>query len=376
MSVQLVSTADGRVLWSGDSFHRSLSNVITLENELVRSVAAAIRPKLGSEEANRITKRYTESPEAYQLYLKGRYFWNERTEADLKKAIHYFNYALEKDPNCALAYVGLADSYALLNYYGASPPGDSFPKAKEAAEKALKIDDTLAEAHASVAYIKRAYDWDWAGAEREFKRAIELNPNYATAHFWYGEYLTYLGRFDEGIAEIQRAQELDPLSPIISGSVGWAFHMARQPDRAISQLRQTLQLDPDFAMTHFYLGMAYEGKQMYPEAIAAYRKAQEISPAGPGIVGLGHAYAMSAMKDEARTILDEVKQRVEKNEIRPPSVAIIYAGLNDADRAFEWMEKAYEQRAEGVVYLKAQPYFDNLRSDPRRADFLRRIGLE
>jgi tetratricopeptide (TPR) repeat protein len=164
--------------------------------------------------------------------------------------------------------------------------------------------------------------------------------------------------------------------PIISGSVGWALHMARRPDEAIDQLRKTLQLDPEFAMTHFYFGMAYESKQLYPQAVAAYRKAHEISPAGPGIVGLGYAYAMSGMKIEAQTILDEVKQRAEKNEIRPPSVPIVYAGLNDADAAFEWMEKAYEQRAEGVVYLKAQPYFDNLRADPRRAAFLHRIGLE
>ena len=337
---------------------------------------AAIRPKLGSEQASRITKRYTESPEAYQLYLKGRYFWNERTEADIKKAISYFNHAVEKDPNYALAYAGVADSYALLSYYGASPPSDSFPKARQAAEKALKIDDNLAEAHASLAYIKRAYEWDWAGAEREFKRAIELNPNYATAHFWYGEHLTYLGRFEEGIAEIRRAEELDPLSPIIAGSVGWALHMARQSDRAIEKLHKVLQMDPDFAMTHFYLGMAYEGKQMYDAAIDEYRKSAELSPAGPGIVGLGHAYAMSGSIDAAQKILDELIQRTAKNQARPTTVAIVYAGLNDSDHAFKWMEKAFDQRAEGVVYLKAQPYLDNLRSDPRRAAFLKRIGLE
>ena len=188
--------------------------------------------------------------------------------------------------------------------------------------------------------------------------------------------MTYLGRFEEGIAQIKLAEELDPLSPINSGSVGWAFHMARQPDAAIEQLHKTLEMDPDFVMTHFYLGMAYEGKGMYQEAIAAYRKAHEISPAGPGIVGLGHAYAMSGMKQEAQTILDELKQRVENNQARPSAVAIVYAGLNDIDSAFEWMDKAYEQRAEGVVYLKAQPYFDNLRSDPRRGAFLQRIGLE
>lgn len=374
VAVQLVSATDGRLLWSGENFD-SFSNVFRLENELIRSVAAAIRPNLGNEQESRITKRYTESPEAYQLYLKGRYFWNERTEADIRKAIHYFNYALEKDPNYALAYAGLADSYALLNYYDGSAPTDSFPKARDLAEKAVKIDDTLSEAHAALAYVKRAYDWDWTGAEREFKRAIELDPNYATAHFWYGEHLTYLGRFDEGIAEIRRAEELDPLSPIISGSVGWALHMARQPDPAIEQLHRTLELDPDFAMTHFYLGMAYEGKQMYNAAIDEYRKSADLSPLGPGIVGLGHAYAVSGMRDQARKVLDELMKRVGKNQARPTTLAIVYAGLKDGDHAFEWMEKAYEQRAEGVVYLKAQPYFDNLRSDPRRAAFLQRIGL-
>ncbi len=375
VDIRLVSADDSRVLWTL-SADRPLNDFVAIEDELARGISAALRPALKMPAAQRVAKTHTPNSEAYQCYLKGRFLWNKRTAEDIRKSIDYFNQAIEADPGYPLAYAGLADAFALLNYYDGSRPSESFPKSARAAEKALQIDDTLAEAHASLAYTKRAYEWDWAGAEREFRRAIELNPNYATAHFWYGEHLVYLGRFEEGIAEIKRAEELDPLSMIISGSLGWAFHMARQPDRAIAQVRKTLDLDPNFSMTHFYLGMAYEGKEMYREAIAAYQKAAELSPKGPGIVGLGHAYAKLGMKDEAQAVLTELKQRVENNQARPSAPAIVCAGLDDADCAFEWMERAYAEHAEGVVYLKAQPFFDGLRSDPRRIAFLRRIGLD
>ncbi|MDQ3547034.1 MAG: tetratricopeptide repeat protein [Verrucomicrobiota bacterium] len=373
--LRLVSTKDGKVLWSTETSEQPMNDLLKVENGLAQKVSAALRPQLEKEQAAKLARGQTQVPEAHQAYLKGLYFWNKRTFDDLEKSVSYFKQAIEKDPGYALAHAGLANAYALLNYYGGSEPDQTYPKAREAAQRAIKLDPSLAQAHTALAYIMRAYDWDWAGAEREFQRAIALNPNYATAHFWYGEQLSLLGRFDEGIAEIQRAEEIDPLSPIISGSVGWAYHMARQPDRAIAQLQKALELDPNYAMTHFYLGMAYEGKGMSEEAIAAYRKSQEISPLGPGIVGLGHAYAASGRHDEARRILQQLVERVAHHQARPTGVAIVAAGLNDADTAFAWLERAYEERAEGVMYLKAQPYFDNLRSDPRRPAFLQRIGL-
>lgn len=373
--LRLVSTKDGKVIWSTETLEQPMSELFQLEDGLSRSVSAALRPELEREEAAQLARGQTKSLQAQQAYFKGLYFWNKRTFDDLQKSVGYFNDAIDKDPGYALAHAGLADAYALFNYYGGSHPDEVYPKARQAAQRALELDEGLAQAHASLAYIKRAYDWDWAGAEREFRRAIELNPNYATAHFWYGEQLSLLGRFDEGIAEIQRAEEIDPLSPIICSSVGWAFHMARQPDRAIAQLQKSLELDRNYAMTHFYLGMAYEAKEMYPEAITAYRKSEEIYPLGPAIVGLGHAYAGWGRPEEARRILQQLVERVAHHQARPTGVAIVAAGLNDADTAFKWMDRAYEERAEGVVYLKAQPYLDNLRSDPRRAAFLRRIGL-
>ncbi|MGA9344821.1 MAG: tetratricopeptide repeat protein, partial [Nocardioidaceae bacterium] len=325
--LRLVSTRDGNVLWATETSDQPQRDLFRLQDGLARSVSAALRPALAAGSAARPLHGQTTVAEAYQAYLKGRFFWNKRTFDDLEKSILYFNQAIEQDPTYALAYAGLADSYALLNYYGGSDPAQSYAKARRAAEQALEIDESQSEVHTSLAYIKRAYDWDWAGAEREFKRAIELNANYATAHFWYGEFLTYFGRFEEGIAEIQRAEELDPLSPIISGSLGWAYYMARQHDRALAQLQKTLDLDRNYAMTHFILGMAYEGKGRYPEAIAAYLKSQEISPLGPGIVGLGHAYAVSGREAEARLIFEELKERMAKNQSQPTSLMIVAAGL-------------------------------------------------
>lgn len=372
--LRLVRTKDGKVLWSTQTSADTVADLFQVEDGLAQSLTVALRPELAEKSASLFAREPT-SPEALQAYLKGVYFLNKRTADDLERSIIYFKQAIERDPKYALAYAGLADAHALLNYYGGARADESYPPARQAAERALELDESLAQAHASLAYIKRAYDWDWAGAEREFKRAIELNPNYATAHFWYGEQLSLLGRFEEGIAEISRAAEIDPLSPIISASLGWAYHMAGKPDLAIAQLEKTLELDRNYAMTHFYLGMAYEGKGMYGDAINAYAKSQEISPLGPGIVGLGHAYGMSERRGEAERILQELKERVEKHQARPTGMAIVAAGLGDADSVFAWMERAYEERAEGVIYLKAQPYFANVRADPRRAVYLQRLGL-
>jgi len=276
----------------------------------------------------------------------------------------------------AVSYGGLAEAYTLSSYYSAVPPRETFPKAKAAAEKALEIDDTLVEALTTQAYVKFIYDWDFPAAEKDFLKAFELNPNYAPARFWYGECLIYLGRFVEGIAQINRAQQLDPLSLVYSSNLGWAYHIARQDDQAITQLQKVLESDRSFHMAYFYLGMAYESKGMYKEAIAAYEKSRDLSGGYPGITGLGHAYAVSGRRDEALKIVAQMESDAKQsNRIRATAFSIIFAGLNDRDKAFEWLEKAYEQRYEGVIFVKVQPYYDNLRSDPRYYELLKRIGL-
>ena len=371
VTVRLLRVSDGVSLWA-EKFDERLTDIFALQDSISLRVAQAL--KVGDGE--RLKKRYTEDPEAYQAYLKGRYFWHKRTDEETRKALAYFREAIDKDPLYALAYSGLAEAYTTSSYYSGVLPRDAFPKAKAAAERALEIDSTLPEALSTLAYVRFIYDWDFEGSDRDFKRALELNPNYATARFWHGECLIYRGRFEEGIAEIKRAQELDPLSPVFGANLGWAYHMARQYDRAIEQIQKVLEMDGDFPMAYFYLGMAYEQKGMFEKSIAAYKRSTELTGGYPGRLGLGHAYAMSGRPQEAEKILDELEQQVRAGKrVRPTSFAIIYAALNDRDKAFEWLEKAYEERYEGVLYLKYQPYYDNLRSDPRYLDLLRRIGL-
>jgi tetratricopeptide (TPR) repeat protein len=323
-----------------------------------------------------VAKRPTQNVEAYELYLKGRYYWNKRTEEGFRRAIEYFGEATEKDRNYGLAYAGLADSYILLGEYGLLPAKEAYAKAREAATKALELDDTLAEAHAALADVKIDYDWDWAGAEREFRRAIELNPGYATAHQWYGELLSSLGRHEEALAEIKRAQQLDPLSLIINTSSGWILLGAGRDDLAIEQLRKTLEIDPNFARAHGDLGMAYLRKGNFPEAVAEFQRAATLSS---NIIdyqsGLGHAYARAGKHTEARKLLYELKEHSKQRYVSWYDFAAIYAGLGEKDQAFALLEKAYEQRDPKVTWAKVDPSLDPLRSDPRFQDLLRRIGL-
>src|SRR5713226_5381496 len=275
-------------------------------------------------------KRYTENPEAHQLYLKGRYLWNRRTGETLKRAAEYFQQAIDKDPGYALAWAGLADCYAVYSFYDVLPPREAAPKAKEAASKALELDDTLAEPHAALGYVKTHYEWDWAGAEREFKRAIELNPNYATAHFWYGNCLEATGRLDEAIAEANRAQEADPLSLAISSAAGRKLYFARRYDQAIEHLRKTLEMDPRFSRTHWFLAMAYEQVARQDEAIAECQKALSLSGREPAVLGvLGHAYAVSGKRAEAQKVLAELKDLSNRRYVAPFDIVLIYAGLGD-----------------------------------------------
>jgi len=376
VQVELVDVDKGAQLW-GDQYNRKLADILQLQSDISREISDKLRLRLTGEQKTRMAKRPTENIEAYQLYLKGRYYWNKRTDEGFQKAIEYFSEASQKDRNYALAHAGLADSYLLLGGYGLLPAKEAYAKGREATTKALELDDTLAEAHNALATVKSEYEWNWPGAEREFRRAIELNPGYATAHQWYGELLSQLGRHEEALAEINQAQQLDPLSLIINASRGWLLLTAGRDDLAIEQLRRTLEIDPHFAHAHFFLGYAYLRKGALAEAIAEFQRAITLSPNVPQYKsGLGHAYGRAGKSTEARKLLDELKEQSKRRYVSWCDFAAIYAGLGKKDRAFASLEKAYEQH--DVVLVRATSgwsSFDPLRSDPRFQDLVRRLGL-
>lgn len=375
IGTELVDVDNGWRLW-GEQYNRKLSDIIVVQEEIAKEISEKLRLRLTGGGKKRLGKRYTENTDAYRDYLKGRYYWNKMTEEGLKKSIGYFEQAIQKDPNYALAYAGLADSHSLFGFFSLLPPKEVMPRAKEAALKALAIDDGLAEAHASLAGIKKVYDWDWLAAEREYQRALELNPNYATAHHWYADYLSAVGRSQEALAEIQRAQELDPLSLVISMEVAWNLYMAREYDRAVEQSLKTLEMESDFSPAHYTLGLAYEQVARYEEAIAALQEARNTSGGNPvSLAALGHAYATAGRRREAMKTLNELRKISERSYVSPYWSAILYAGLGENAPAFEWLEKAYEERDVWLVWLKAEPRFDSLRSDPQFEDLLRRVGL-
>ena len=376
VAAELVDVANGWRLW-GEQYNRKRADILEVQDEIAQEITEWLHLRLTGEDKKRLTKRHTEDTEAYHLYLKGRYCWNKRTQEDLERGIEYFKQAIEKDPNFALAYAGLADSYYLLagTAYGALPSKEAIPRAKAAAQKALQIDDMLAEAHASMASVL-ASEWDWVGAEKEYKRSIELNPGYATVRQWYAFHLTEMGRLEEALVEAKRAHELDPLSIIISRDLGLVFYYARQPDRAIEQYQKTIELDPHFALAHQALGRAYLEKGMHQQAVEHIQRAASL--AGDSVAmsaALAHAYAVTGKKGEARTILGHLLERSRRSYVQPISIAVIYAGLGDKENAFEWLEKAYAERSVGLETLKVHPIFDGLRPDPRFQELLRRVGL-
>lgn len=373
VTVQLVSVRDGTPLWA-EKFDERFTDIFAVQDRISEQVARSLPLSLSSAEKEMLSKRYTANSEAYQLYLKGRYFSDKRTEEGLKRGLEHFQQAIDLDPNYALAYAGLADSYILLSMYGALPPKESLPRAKAMATKALEIDEKLAEAHISLAFARMTNDRDWSGAEVEFKRAIELNPNHATAHHWYAEYLASVKRHDEAIAEIERAQELDPVSLIVHTEVGRHFYYARQYDRAIEQLRKAVEMDPNFARAHQYLGRTYVKKGMYEEAVAECQKAWQLDNTPRTLGFLGYAYAVSGKRGAAQKVIEELKGESKRRYVSPYWIAVVYAGLGDTDGALEWLERLYEERSGFLIFLKVEPIFDSLRSDPRFADLLRRAG--
>ena len=374
ISTELVDARDNSHIW-GQQYDQKLADVIALRNEIAKEMTTALRMRLSGDDEKRMAKSYTANPEAYQDFLKGRYWLGKRTEETLNKGIEYFQQAIDQDPAYALAYAGLADSYSMLANFGFVPPKEAYPRAKEAALKALEIDDSVAEAHTSLGFIKTEYDWDWTGAEREFKRAIALNPSYATAYTFYGGALWDMGRPEEAIEELKRAVELDPVSPISNQFLAGAFYLARQYDQAIEQERKTLDLDANFIMAHRYLGLSYVQKSMYKEGIAEFEKAVAISSGNTLLLsGLGYAYAASGRRADAQKMLDQLSEISKQKYVPAAYRAYIYVALGEKDRAFESLERGYEERLISVI--RVDPAFDPLRSDPRFADLLRRMNLQ
>jgi TolB-like protein/DNA-binding winged helix-turn-helix (wHTH) protein/Tfp pilus assembly protein PilF len=375
ISMELMDVRDGSQLW-GKQYNRKLADTLAVQEDIAREVTDKLRLRLASVEEKRLTAHVTENAEAYQLYLKGRYHWNKRTPDGIQKAIESFQQAIEKDPGYALAYAGLADCYHVPA--NPLPPRKKMPLAKAASMKALQLDDTLVEAHTSLARVLFVYEWDWPAAEKEFKRAIELNSRYAPAHQWYGGYLTATGRFREADAEKKRALELEPLSLIMNFEVGLASYFSRNYNQAIDQFQKTLELDANFPPPHTFLAAAYEQKGMLKEATTAFQKAITVTQ-GPArtqaTAGLGYVYAVSGRKAEARKILAELQSLSEHRYVPATDTALIYAGLGDKDKAFAWLDKAYEEHSFSLSNLKVEPRFDPLRSDPRFADLLRSIGF-
>ncbi|HZE69257.1 MAG TPA: protein kinase [Pyrinomonadaceae bacterium] len=370
---ELVDVENNRQLW-GEQYDRKVSDLLALQTEISEEISNKLRLRwLTKTERQQITRNYTENTEAYQLYLKGRYYWNKRTSEGLSKAAVFFEQAIEKDPNYALAYSGLADSYSVPQ--NPIAPRDRMPKAKAAAMKAIELDDTLAEAHASLGNVKHIYDWDFAGAEKEFKRAIELNSNYTSAHHFYALLLASLGRWQEANDQIKRALELEPFSLIINSSAGRILYLEREYDQAIEQLRKALELDPNFARAHFFLGQVYQQKGLNEQAVAEFQKALQLDVNQYLLAGLGYAYATSGKRDEAMKVLDQLKDLSKQRYASSYGVAIIHLGLGEKDAAFESLEKAYQERSEGLSSLMVEPRWDSLRADPRFADLMRRVGL-
>ena len=365
VNVQLIKAGSDAHLWA-EAYDRKLTDIFAAEAEIAKAIADTLQAKLTGAEEKAIAKRPTENPEAHELYLKGRFFWNKRTGADLRTAIDYFNQAVGKDPSYGLAYAGLADSYGLLSDYGAASPADAFPQAKQAAKKALEFDDTLAEAHTSLANVLVNYDFDFEQSMQEFERAIQLNPNYATAHQWYSELLAQTGRSDAGIAEGKRAVELDPLSLSNKVGLGWVYFSARRYDEAIAQFRKTIQMDARFYYPHWLLGQVWQSKGQFSEAIAEYRKAVELSDDPYVLALLGQAYARAGQRDEAQKIMAVLNEEGKSRYVHAYSFALMYLALGDKERAIDEMERAYRDRAGyDIADIKVNPILDDLRGNPR-----------
>jgi tetratricopeptide (TPR) repeat protein len=353
-----------------------LSDLLDVQREIATKISEKLRIKLIGEEKKKLAKRQTENTEAYRLYLKGRYFWNKRSEAGLHKAIDYFEQAILQDPEYALAYAGLSDAYSMLGGYGYMPPQEAYKKAKDLALKGLELDQTLAEAHTSLATVLYRYDWNWKDAEVEFQKAVQYNYGYATAHHWYGVYLSLLGRMDEAVDEMDRAVELDPLSVVIHWTKGYVLWYGRRLEEALEEYDKALQLDPSFIRVHYDIALAYVQKGMLQEAKDEIRKAALLTDQPPTMSALlGWVYASAGDQQEARKILGELMELSKRQFVSPYHIGLIHVALGQIDEAFQWLERSFEAKEDAVVSFKMNPRLDAIRTDPRFKDLLKRIGL-
>ena len=378
ITVCLIDGVTEKHVWT-ESYEKDMLDVLTLQRDVASAIAREVQVKLTPQEKANLAKSRTVDPEAYCHYLFGRHFWNARTTEQLKRAIQYFRRAIDKDPTYAPAHAGLADAYALLGSvgYDSMPPTEVMPMARSAATHALAIDDTLAEAHTSLGYVKLVYDWDWAGAERDFRRSIELDPCYASAHQWYAHCLMAMGRLDDALHEMGRAVDLEPLSVPCNLGLGWSYYYLRRYDEAIEQYRKVAEIAPNLPMVFYELGLVYQNQKRYPEALAQFEKAFALSGGEAAAVMLmGHLYALVGRTEEAHVKLARLREMAAEKYVPALYFAFIYVGMNDRDQIFEWYQKALEERSHYLIYQKVEPSLEHLHSDSRFEALLRQIGLD
>lgn len=376
VQAELVDVSDGSQLW-GDQYRRKFADVFLIEEEISREISAQLKLKLSGEEKKRLAKRHTASTDAYELYLKGRFYWSKRTTDGLNKAIDFFEQATQSDPDYALAYAGLSDCFNLASAYGIMAPGESVPRAQQAAQHALALDPMLAEGHEGLAHARMLYDWDWPAAEASFARAIELNPNYATAHQRYAIFLAALGRLKQAEAEIARAQTLDPMSLIINTDVGLIQQLQGRTDRALDCYQKALDLDPNFAVAHYLNGLGFQQQKLYDKALESYEKGIQLSGERSVISAKGNILAVAGRQDEAREILRELEAISRERYVSPYRIALVHAGLGEIDLALEWLEKAYQERSVWLIHihLRVDPRLAILHKDPRFTQLLQKMGM-
>ena len=377
VTAELVNVQDGFRLWS-ERYDSDVEDVFAVQDDISLAIVDKLRLRLVSDDKEKLLRRHTDDHEALNLCLKGRFFWNKRSAENLRRAIDQYEQAIARDPGYAFAYAGLADCYIVLPDYSSVPPRTACPKAKDAVMRALELDDTLAEAHASLALVRTTYDWDWEGAEREFERAIRINPSYATAHYWFALHLMWMGRMDEALKRIETARELDPLSLVINRNLAQICIFARRYDEAIEVLTRTIEMDPGFPVAHVLLGEVYSHKGMKEEALAEFQKELESSGGfSPGVdTRIGSAYVRLGMREEAEEVSSRLAVQAREAFVKPSDLAEVLFSLGENDRAFECLEEAFLERDKGVLGLKVYPVYDDVRSDPRFRAFLSRMGLD